>query len=226
MFTTRFQAWVRGVAQSLARGLAKSPLSPNQVTVVGMLITFSAALLLGLGYLRAAGLVLAFSGLFDILDGALARVTQKMRPFGAFLDSTIDRYSEAAVYLGLSAYFLDRRDALMRPEVLICILALVGSLLVSYARARAEALGFTSSVGLFARPERVVVIVIALLIGNPWVLAAVVALLALMTNLTVLQRMAAVWGQARLGRTSVPHLGSPSAGSSATPKSAGDTPPL
>jgi len=201
VFTTRFQSWVRARAHTLAARLGNLPLSPNQVTVAGMLVTFGGSVMVGLGMLRLAGVVLALSGLFDILDGALARATDQMRPFGAFLDSTIDRYSEGAVYLGLAAYFLDRHDAFMRPEVIFCLLALGGSLLVSYARARAEALGFESSGGLFARPERVVAIVLALVLANPWLLAAVVALLALLTNLTVLQRMRAVWVQAENGES-------------------------
>ncbi len=199
MFTTRFQAWVRRHAQRLASGLRGLGVTPNQVTVAGMLVTFLAAALAGLGHLLLAGLVLAFGGLFDILDGALARAAGKGYPYGAFLDSTIDRYSEGAVYIGVAAYFLAHPGPLMRLQVLACLLALAGSYLVSYTRARAQSLGFKCDVGLFARPERVVATVAGLLFGI-WVLTAVVLLLALLTNLTAIQRIHEVWVQGRAQR--------------------------
>src|SRR5581483_8006310 len=106
MFTSRFQAWVRRNAQRLAAALARLAITPNQVTIAGMLATFVAGALAGFGFLLAAGLVLAFSGTFDILDGALARATKRMYPYGASLDSTTDRYSAGAVYIGIAAYYL------------------------------------------------------------------------------------------------------------------------
>ncbi len=98
MFTTRFEAWVRRHAERLMAALGRLPVTPNQITVVGTLITFLAAVLAGFGELRWAGVVLAFAGTFDILDGALARSTHSAYPYGAFLDSTLDRYSEGAMY--------------------------------------------------------------------------------------------------------------------------------
>ena len=200
MFTTRFQAWVRRNAQRLARALGRLPITPNQVTVAGTLFTFAAAVLAGLSQLRLAGIVLAISGTFDILDGALARATKRSYPYGAFLDSTFDRYSEGAVYIGVAAYFLNHADAFMRWEVLACLLALAGSFLVSYVRARAQSLGFKCDSGIFARPERVVVTVAGLVIGVWWVLFAVVVLLAVLTNVTAAQRILEVWAQARAQR--------------------------
>ncbi len=202
MFTTRFQAWFRRNAQKLARFIGRLPVTPNQVTVAGMLATFGAATLAGFGQLSLAGLVLAFSGTFDILDGALARATKKSYPFGAFLDSTTDRYSEGAMYVGIAAYFLNHPDANMRIEVLACLLALAGSFLVSYARARAQSLGFTCEQGLFARPERIVVTVAGLVLAPvfPWLLMWVVVGLAVVTNITALQRVHEVWRQGRAQR--------------------------
>jgi CDP-diacylglycerol---glycerol-3-phosphate 3-phosphatidyltransferase len=197
VFTTRFQAWVRRNAQRIARLLARLPITPNQVTVAGTLFTFGAAVLAGLGQLRVAGIVLALSGTFDILDGALARATKRSYPYGAFLDSTFDRYSEGAVYIGVAAYFLEHGDRFMRWEVLACLLALSGSFLVSYVRARAQSLGFRCDSGIFARPERVVVTVAGLVVGVWWVLFVVVAALAVLTNVTALQRILEVWAQAR-----------------------------
>jgi len=197
VFTARFQAWVRRNAQRLARLLARLPITPNQVTITGTLFTFGAALLVGLGNLRAAGIVLAISGTFDILDGALARATKRSYPYGAFLDSTFDRYSECAIYVGMAAYFLDRGGPWMRWEVLACLVALAGSFMVSYVRARAQSLGFHCDSGIFARPERVVVTVAGLVIGVWWVLGIVVVLLAVLTNFTAVQRILEVWAQAR-----------------------------
>ena len=200
MFTTRFQAWVRRNAQRMARLLGRLPITPNQVTVAGTTFTFVAAALAGLGQLRPAGIVLALSGTFDIVDGALARATKRSYPYGAFLDSTFDRYSEGAIYIGVAAYFLAHADRFMRWEVLACMLALAGSFLVSYVRARAQSLGFRCDSGIFARPERVVVTVAGLVIGVWWLLFAVVVLLAVLTNVTAVQRILEVWAQARAQR--------------------------
>ncbi len=179
--------------------LGRTPLTPNQITVVGVALTFVAAGLAAFGQLRWAGEVLIFAGTCDILDGALARSTKAGYPYGAFLDSTLDRYSEGAIYLGLAAYFVTINGPFQRWLVLATMAALAGSFLVSYVRARAQSLGFTCETGLFARPERVVVTVIGLLIGGP-VLYGVVFLLAIVTNITALQRIREVWLQGRAQR--------------------------
>jgi len=199
MFTTRFEAWVRRRAQALTTALRRLPVTPNQITVVGTALTFAAAVLVASGQLRWGGVVLAFAGTFDILDGALARSTGRSYPYGAFLDSTLDRYSEGAMYLGLIAYFVSVGGPLQRWLVLGTAAALAGSFLVSYVRARAQSLGFTCETGLFARPERVVVTVVGLVFGGV-VLTAVVFLLAVLTNLTALQRIREVWLQGRAQR--------------------------
>jgi CDP-diacylglycerol--glycerol-3-phosphate 3-phosphatidyltransferase len=200
VFTTRFQAWVRRNAQRVGLLLGRLPITPNQVTVAGSLLTFVAAVLAGFGQLRTAGIVLAVSGTFDILDGALARATKRSYPYGAFLDSTFDRYSEGAIYIGVAAYFVDNGGGLVRWEVLACLLAMAGSFLVSYVRARAQSLGFRCDSGVFARPERVVLTVAGLVIGVGWVLFVVIAALAVLTNVTALQRILEVWSQARAQR--------------------------
>jgi CDP-diacylglycerol--glycerol-3-phosphate 3-phosphatidyltransferase len=198
VFTSRFQAWVRRNAQRLAAALARLPVTPNQVTVAGMLVTFAAGALAGLGYLLAAGIVLALSGTFDILDGALARATRRSYPYGAFLDSTTDRYSEGAVYLGIAAYVLTHPGPDTDVKVLGTMFALAGSYLVSYVRARAQSLGFKCDVGLFARPERVVATVVGLLF--PPLLPWIIYLLAVLTNFTAVQRIHEVWKQGRAQR--------------------------
>jgi CDP-diacylglycerol---glycerol-3-phosphate 3-phosphatidyltransferase len=217
MFTTRFQKWVRRNAQRLASALGRLPVTPNQVTVAGMLATFVAGALAGFGHLLAAGVVLAVSGTFDVLDGALARATKRSYPYGAFLDSTTDRYSEGAVYVGIAAYFLWHPGPNVRLQVLAAVFALAGSYLVSYVRARAQSLGFHCDVGLFARPERVVATVAGLVLGEP-VLTWVVVLLAILANVTVLQRVHEVWAQARVQRRARDSAGpAPASGKTSAP---------
>ncbi|HZK74174.1 MAG TPA: CDP-alcohol phosphatidyltransferase family protein [Clostridia bacterium] len=199
MFTTRFEAWIRRQAERLMSVLGRIPVTPNQITVVGVGLTFVAAVLAALGYLRWAGVVLIFAGTFDILDGALARSSGRSYPYGAFLDSTLDRYSEGAIYIGLAAYFASMDGPLQRWLLLATVAALAGSFLVSYVRARAQSLGFTCESGLFARPERVVATVVGLIFGGV-VLYVVVFLLAILTNLTALQRIREVWLQGRAQR--------------------------
>jgi CDP-diacylglycerol---glycerol-3-phosphate 3-phosphatidyltransferase len=199
MFTTRFEAWIRRHAEALMSALGRVPVTPNQITVIGVVLTFGAAVLAALGYLRWAGVVLIFAGTFDILDGALARSSGRAYPYGAFLDSTLDRYSEGAIYIGLAAYFAGNGGPLQRWLLLATVAALAGSFLVSYVRARAQSLGFTCESGLFARPERVVATVVGLIVGGP-VLYAVVFLLAILTNVTALQRIREVWLQGRAQR--------------------------
>ena len=202
MFTTRFEAWVRRRAEALMAAIGRVPLTPNQVTVVGLMLTFVAATLVAFGQLRWAGVVLIFAGTCDILDGALARSTRTSYTYGAFLDSTLDRYSEGAIYIGLAAYFVGMSGPLQRWLVLATLAALAGSFLVSYVRARAQSLGFTCDSGLFARPERVVVTVVGLIFGG-YVLYGVVFLLAVLTNLTALQRIREVWLQGRAQRLAI-----------------------
>ena len=199
MFTTRFEAWVRRRAEALMSAIGRVPVTPNQVTVAGTALTFVAAGLAAFGQLRWAGVVLIFAGTCDILDGALARSTHASYTYGAFLDSTLDRYSEGAIYIGLAAYFVSAGGPLERWLVLATVAALAGSFLVSYVRARAQSLGFTCESGLFARPERVVVTVVGLIFGG-WVLYGVIFLLAMLTNLTALQRIREVWLQGRAQR--------------------------
>jgi CDP-diacylglycerol--glycerol-3-phosphate 3-phosphatidyltransferase len=199
MFTTRFEDWVRRQAEALMKAIGRVPVTPNQITVIGLVLTFVAAGLVAFGHLRWAGVALVFAGSFDILDGALARSSQASYPYGAFLDSTLDRYSEGAIYLGLAAYFVTIGGPLQRWLVLATLAALAGSFLVSYVRARAQSLGFTCETGLFARPERVVVTVVGLIFGGV-VLYTVVFLLAIVTNFTALQRIREVWLQGRAQR--------------------------
>lgn len=196
MFTQKFQAWVRRWAERFVSVFRESPITPNMLTLFGLAITAGGALLVALGNLLLGGVVLAFAGLFDILDGALARAAGKVYRYGAFLDSTVDRYSEVLVYLAILIYFLQRHDGLYP---IIVFVALTGSFLVSYVRARAQSLGFSCDVGILARPERVVIIVAGLLLQPFTPLALTIALwvLAIGTNFTAVQRIWVVWQQNR-----------------------------
>ncbi|MBV9101637.1 MAG: CDP-alcohol phosphatidyltransferase family protein [Candidatus Dormibacteraeota bacterium] len=168
-------------------------MSPNALTVAGLLICAAAAALVAAGYLTAGGVVLLVASLFDILDGALARVTGKTYRYGAFLDSTIDRYAEAFTYIALLWFFIFHTHHTLEP--MLIIFALTGSLLVSYVRARAQSLGFDCDGGVLARPERVVITVIGLIV-NPLLVWAL-WILAVLTNVTAVQRIVLVWRQSR-----------------------------
>jgi CDP-diacylglycerol--glycerol-3-phosphate 3-phosphatidyltransferase len=167
--------------------MARLGISPNHLTLLGFAGNVGAGALAARGQFIAAGaLSLVASGL-DLLDGALARATGRATAFGAVLDSTLDRLSEAAVLGGLAFYFAQRND---REEVMLCFIAMVGSILVSYVRARAENFGLDLREGLFTRPERVLVLGLGLIIDQTrialWVLAVV-------AGLTALQRLYVVW---------------------------------
>jgi CDP-diacylglycerol--glycerol-3-phosphate 3-phosphatidyltransferase len=142
-------------------------------------------------WVRAGARLLA--GAFDVLDGAVARVTGQVYRYGAFLDSTIDRYAEGFTYVALLYYFLFPGGHHL--EAMLVIAALTGSLLVSYVRARAQSLGFVCDGGILARPERVVITVLGLLV--PILLVPVLWVLAVLTNVTALQRIYLVWRQSR-----------------------------
>ena len=200
MFTQKFQAFVRRLAERGIGVFRDSPLTPNMLTLFGLVITIAGAAMVAAGFLFRGGIVLLFAGLFDILDGALARAAGKVYRYGAFLDSTVDRYSEGAVYMGLLIFYLTRHSTL---EPVLILAALAGSFLVSYVRARAQSLGFTCDVGILARPERVVIIVAGLLLypitifGQHRTLDLALWILALGTNFTAVQRVWVVWQQNR-----------------------------
>ena len=138
-----------------------------------------------MGWTQAGGVALLLASALDMLDGAVARATGTASPFGAFLDSVADRYSEAAMWMALVIVFAQKNDALL---VAGSVLAMAGSLLVSYARARAEGLGLDCEVGWFQRPERVVALALGLMVPD-LLLGPVVWLLAIVTNVTVVQRV-------------------------------------
>ena len=167
-------------------------LSPNGVTLLGLLVAGGSAYLLSVGHLLAGGLVLLASGSLDLLDGALARSTGRVSASGALLDSVVDRISEAVVLLGLLVFYL--RDSSTEGAVLV-YLALVGSMMVSYLRARAEGLGIECKTGVMTRPERVIILVAGLVVAHWWPVTVLVVLatIAMFTFLTSGQRLVHTW---------------------------------
>jgi CDP-diacylglycerol---glycerol-3-phosphate 3-phosphatidyltransferase len=193
VFTARFQGWVRAAARRLVPVLRSLGLTPNALTMLGLVVCAGSAVLVALGFLTLGGVVLLLASGFDILDGAVARVTGRMHRYGAFLDSTTDRYAECFTYIALLYYFLLHTHSTIEP--MLVTVALTGSLLVSYVRARAQSLGFAADGGLLARPERVVITVIGLVF--PPALFWALWTLAVLTNFTAVQRIWIVWQQAR-----------------------------
>ncbi len=178
---------VRRAVIPLAAALARLGITPNALTIAGLVLSLAVGVVLGLGYEVAGGILVLVAGLFDTLDGAVARVSGRVTVFGSFLDSTLDRYSEAAIFCGLLVLYT-RQGRLT--EVVLVYAVIIGSLLVSYARARAEGLGLDCEVGWLQRPERIALLGLGLAVG---LATPVLWLLAALTNFTVLQRMLHVY---------------------------------
>jgi CDP-diacylglycerol--glycerol-3-phosphate 3-phosphatidyltransferase len=174
-----------------AKLLAKAGITPNVITTAGLALSIVVAWVLATGHFFLGGFLVLFSGAFDMLDGAVARLTGKTSRFGGVLDSTFDRVSEGALLLGLLAYYADRGG---EQEILLIGAALLGSLLTSYVRARAEGVGLKCEVGLFTRPERVILLAIGLIADQ---MLVILWILAVLSNLIALQRLLHVWQQAR-----------------------------
>jgi CDP-diacylglycerol--glycerol-3-phosphate 3-phosphatidyltransferase len=185
----------RYLTGSVVGFLAKTPLTPNTITWIGFLVTVGAGILIVTGHLFAAGFVVLAAGFFDILDGALARRTNRVTRFGGVLDSTLDRLAEAAILIGLLVMYT-RQQAVT--EVALVSVTLIGSQLVSYVRARAEGLGLQCEVGIFTRAERVVVLTLGLLLSQfDYVLIIALAIILVFSYVTVGQRLFYVWQQTK-----------------------------
>jgi CDP-diacylglycerol--glycerol-3-phosphate 3-phosphatidyltransferase len=195
MFSNLIEDWARGVARGFVRIFAKTPLTPNGITVIGFLLNFPVAYVLANGWFFWGGLLILFAGVFDMLDGALAKITGRVTKFGAFLDSSMDRYSEVVVFLGLLLYYRGFPDADKDGGSILVYAAITGSLMISYVKARAEGLGMECKMGLLPRPERVVIIALGTFFGAFWPIALPIALwiLAVGTNLTAFQRIMYIW---------------------------------
>ena len=172
--------------------LAKTSITPNTVSWFGVLLTLVAAALIITNHLFAGGIMVLVAGFFDMLDGALARSTQRVTKFGAILDSTLDRFSEAVLLLSLLAVYAAQQSML---GIWAVGLALIGSYLVSYIRARAEGMGIDCEVGVFARPERVVTLALGLLFApiNSAFLTAALGIIIVFSFISAGQRLYHAW---------------------------------
>jgi len=183
------------LTQPAVRLLARTPIAPNIVSWFGFLVTTSAAVLIITGHLFAAGIVVLVAGFFDILDGALARSTNRTTHFGAILDSTLDRLAEAVLLLGIIVPYV--REGFI-VGILLAGVALPSSLMVSYIRAKAESLGLECQVGLFTRAERVVVLALGLLLSQfDYALIIALAIIVVFSFITISQRLVYVWKQTK-----------------------------
>jgi CDP-diacylglycerol--glycerol-3-phosphate 3-phosphatidyltransferase len=198
MFNKAVQDWVRSLAMRVMKKLANTPITPNHITILGLLFTLAVAWLAGAGFLLAAGLVLGISSITDIADGALARARNACTDYGAFFDSLLDRIGEAVVGVGIIIYYVNHGHAM--EGSLLTYLSICGALMVSYARARAEGLGLECNVGFMARPERIVVTCAGLVlfpIFGLWVLSASLWVLIVTTFFTTGQRLYHVYSVTR-----------------------------
>ncbi len=179
----------------IVKFLAKTPITPNVITWLGFLITVGAAVLIVTGNLIAAGLVVLFAGFLDMLDGALARFNNQATNFGAILDSTLDRLAEAALLLGILVLFASQQ---LVAWSFLAGITLLGSLMVSYVRARIEGVGLECKVGLFTRPERVIILALGLLLSwIDYVLIIVLIVTALFSFFTMIQRLLYAYRQTK-----------------------------
>ena len=181
----------------IAKGLGAIGLTPNALTLIGFAFMCGIAVILAYGNFALGGVLIIAAGIFDALDGSLARLTNRATKFGAFLDSTTDRFAEGAVYFGILYAFMQRG---MNWVAYLIYLTLLGSLMVSYARARAEGIGVEMKEGLMTRFERIALLVIGLILtaffGDAPILI-VLGILAVFTNLTACQRIWLVYRAAK-----------------------------
>lgn len=187
MLSEIVRKYARVFLEPLARFISRTGLSPNIVTIIGFALMVWVAVVLARGHFLWGGILITAVALFDGVDGTLARMMGRTSRFGAFLDSTLDRFSEAVIFLGLFIYFMGQNQSL---ELILIYATVVGSLMVSYARARAEGIGVPIKDGLFTRFERVFILVVGLIFDQ---LTAALWLLAIFSNLTAVQRMYLVW---------------------------------
>lgn len=190
-FTDFLRQIFKGILDNIAAILNKLGIRPNMVTAAGLVGNLIAALLIALGELTWGGLIAMLVGPLDALDGTMARMRNESGRYGAFVDSVTDRYSEIALYGGLLVYF---NKTGTWQDALLVFFAAVGSIMVSYLRARAEALNFSAKIGLLTRAERYIVLIPGIIFGFPHVSLWI---LAVLTHVTAIQRFWYVRKQAK-----------------------------
>ena len=184
----RLRSLLNPIVDGIARVFVKLGFSPSGLTVIGVLVACVAAALIARGMLAAGGVVVLVAGIFDLFDGAVARMTNRATKFGALFDSVMDRVSEAVVLLGLLWFYLEDGEQL---GAVLVYVSVVGSTMVSYVRARAEGLGIECKGGLMQRPERVASLGIGIIVGQWWEPAVLIVLgvIAVLTVVTTVQRV-------------------------------------
>jgi CDP-diacylglycerol--glycerol-3-phosphate 3-phosphatidyltransferase len=182
-----------GIIDAIVGALALSRVHPNVLTFIGLLINIWAAFLFAAGKFRWAGLVVIGAGLFDMVDGRVARETNRVTKFGGFFDSVLDRYSDLGVLVGLLVYYASINRFFY---VVLTAIVMTGTVMVSYTRARAENTIPKCKVGFLERPERVVLIIIGALFNR---MAQVLWVIAILSNITVIHRMIYTWQETRRG---------------------------
>lgn len=175
----------------LVRWLALSRIHPNVLTFIGLVINIVGAWLFARGHFLAAGLVVGGAALFDMVDGRVARATDRVTKFGGFFDSVLDRYSDLALFIGLLVYYASINRFFY---IVLTAIVMMGSVMVSYTRARAENSIPGCKVGFLERPERIVLIIIGALFNH---MAQVLWVIAILSNITVVHRMLYTWGEAK-----------------------------
>jgi CDP-diacylglycerol--glycerol-3-phosphate 3-phosphatidyltransferase len=190
-FTRGIGLFFGAIIDRIVRWLALSRIHPNVLTFLGLLINIWAAWLFSQGSFRWAGVVVIGAGLFDMVDGRVARATSQVTRFGGFFDSVLDRYSDLALYIGLLVYYASINRFFY---IVLTAIVMTGSVMISYTRARAENSIPKCKVGFLERPERVVLIILGAL-GDR--MAAVLWVIAVLSNLTVIHRMIYTFQEAR-----------------------------
>jgi CDP-diacylglycerol---glycerol-3-phosphate 3-phosphatidyltransferase len=181
----------------VANWLVKRGVHPNTITCIGTVCTLVGGIIYGTGHIKTGGWFLGLTALFDVLDGTVARRSNRSSTFGAFLDSTLDRLADGFVLGGLAVFYATSHLHASVPMIIVCLMGLIGAFLTSYTRARAEALGLDAKVGMLQRPERVVLLSAPQaffgLVFNGWVLAIIIVILTVTAWITVIQRVAYVY---------------------------------
>ena len=193
--TTKLNEFRRTIASyltsAIVRFLSRTGITPNTLTILGFLVTLGAAALILTGNQFAAGFVVLAAGFFDMLDGSLARNTNRVTKFGGILDSTLDRLSEAALMVSILVVFGTNGSI---PGIWITSIALVSSMMVSYIRSRAESAGIDCEVGIFTRPERIIILTIGLLLsGLNNALLITIGIISFFSVVTIIQRLLHTW---------------------------------
>jgi CDP-diacylglycerol--glycerol-3-phosphate 3-phosphatidyltransferase len=188
MITNLARAWGARIIEPIAKILARMGLTPNMVTISGFALTLAVAIVLATGRLQLAGVLLIITLGADGLDGTLARLTGRSSRFGAFLDSTLDRWAEVAIYGALVWYFMSSGQD---NGVLLATAAMASSLMVSYTRARAEGIGIPLKEGLLTRLERLIILIVGLIF--PTLLIWALWTIAVLAGLTAIQRIYLTW---------------------------------